>query len=185
MTQINLLPWREKKTREQKIQFLIFLGLSVLVGLLIVLAVHIGYAVKIRNQNSRNKYLQAVIDLKSGRLTTVNRQKKEMESIKGELAALESYKTSSYAVIRVLDSIPRLIPDEVTLSQLNIEKNKLTLSGMSTASAQVSAFATGLQKSGIYNDPELTEISAKNSRTGEDKYFQIVASIKELHHGPA
>ena len=61
MARINLLPWREEKRKEQLRQFLTMLGLSVVMMILVILAVHLQYSRMIGAQESRNSYLQTEI----------------------------------------------------------------------------------------------------------------------------
>ena len=61
MAQINLLPWREERRQELKKDFLITLGLVVVLGAGLVLLADRIVNAQIDNQNARNQYLSSEI----------------------------------------------------------------------------------------------------------------------------
>ena len=62
MAKINLLPWRQELRKEQQRQFLTIMGLSVVLVILGILAVHLQYSRMIGVQESRNAYLTQQIE---------------------------------------------------------------------------------------------------------------------------
>ena len=63
MAKINLLPWRQEERKEQQRQFLTVMGLSVVLVVLGILAVHLQYSRMIGVQESRNAYLNKQIGI--------------------------------------------------------------------------------------------------------------------------
>ena len=61
MAKLNLLPWREEKRKELLRQFLTMMGLSVILMLLVILAIHLHFGRLINAQESRNQFLEAEI----------------------------------------------------------------------------------------------------------------------------
>ena len=175
MIQFNLLPWRERARREQKIRFAIRLAASVIAGVLFLLLIHLVFGMKVKHQLKRNSYLQSVIDEESVNLFSINSQKKHIEEMESELAWLTAIRGNNFRIIRLLDILPRIMPDSVTLQHMNVNGTAIQINGKSVSSMQVTLLMENMKKSGTFQQTTLTDISAKDSLAGEERYFQIEA----------
>ena len=81
MAHINLLPWREERRKEQQRQLLTLTGLSAILMVLIVLAVHLHYARQINTQHTRNNYLQGKISEVKQQLTEIRNLEKAKKGL--------------------------------------------------------------------------------------------------------
>lgn len=90
MAHINLLPWREEKRKEQLRQFLTMMGLSVVLMILIIAAVHLQYSRMISAQESRNNFLKDEITAVEKQIREINALAKEKKTL---TCAYGSYST--------------------------------------------------------------------------------------------
>ncbi len=81
MTQINLLPWREKQREEQKRYFFIALGAAVAVAIMIMVLSHIIIERQIDYQQQR-------IAVLNDEIKVLNQQIAEIKGLKKEKSAL-------------------------------------------------------------------------------------------------
>lgn len=179
MIQFNLLPWREKERRDQKILFGIRLAASSVAGIVFLLLVHLMVNMQVRHQLQRNNYLQSIIDNEYMSLFAINAKKKNVEEMESELSWLMTMRRNNFRIIKLLDALPRIMPDSVTLQQLRIDGSTIILSGKSVSSMQVTQLMENMKKSNVFEQTTLADINAKQSLAGEERYFQIEAVQNE------
>ncbi len=182
--QINLLPWREQARQIKRKQFLITLAGFIGLTLLFVAIYHIYLDSIVSNQNLRNSYLQTVLNQEQSVLLALEKQKEKQTQINLQLHFLYSLRETSYNAVQILNELTQVVPEGVSLIKLTREGNTITLLGGAQSSLNVTLFMKNISNSHIFNQPDLTEITTKQVKTGEDKYFQlIVKQGKEQTNG--
>ena len=73
MTKINLLPWREERRKKKQKDFINFMELSVLTGVLIVGLIHTSIEALKTHQEQRNQLLQNEIILLDKKIVEIKR----------------------------------------------------------------------------------------------------------------
>lgn len=173
MTQVNLLPWREQARQAKKMRFLLVIGLFVGLAVLMEIFLHFFMLSMINNQLRVNSYLQVQLDQEQKIVVQLNNKKKEGGVIYAKLKFIYLLQNESYRAVKLLDALPRVLPDGVSLIKLTREGVNITLAGRAKSNLQVSVLMENIAKNPIFNQPVLTEISGKESATGDEKLFQI------------
>jgi type IV pilus assembly protein PilN len=169
MILINLLPHREEKRRLRKQAFIAGLGLSVLVGALLVA---VGYGVQqqmISSQQARNSYLSNAITKLDEEIKDVSSLKAEIESLKARQRAVEDLQTNRNLPVHLLNELVAQTPEGIHLKSIRQTGRTVQIVGMAQTNERVSEFLrnTGSQSTWLER-PELQEIKAATASGGKD-----------------
>jgi len=167
MARINLLPWRQERRAEQQRQLLTITGLSVILMLLIIVAVHLEIARQINSQNSRNHYVQTEINKVDKQLSEINNLEKSKKQLLARMKIIQQLQQNRPEIVHLFDEIARQIPEGVYLRSFSQTGKQLKLEGVAQSNARVSAFMRNISSSDWMADPKLdviqTDKSKKNS----------------------
>lgn len=164
MAHINLLPWRQERRQEQQRQLLTITGLSAILMVLVVLAMHLEISRQISTQNSRNNYLKSQIASVEKQLTEISNLEKAKKSLLDRMKIIQRLQENRPEIVHLFDEIARQIPDGVHLTSVKQQNKELTLEGIAQSNARVSAFMRNIDSSGWLGNPKLTVIKAKDSK---------------------
>lgn len=173
MTQINLLPWREQSRKLKQNRFGLIALAAAAMGLFFTLVFHMDYSLRISEQGKRNAILQAALDEESTHLKNLNKDKKELINVDNQLHFIYSLRNTGYQAIQLLNKLAMLNPDSITLNKIVRNGNAILISGKVKSNVQITLFMQSIEKSKVFNQPILTEISGKESETGEVRSFQL------------
>ncbi len=181
MANINLLPWREERRKEQNQEFGVLMGVAALVGLAIFAGLWKFYAERIENQDERNQILNREIAVLDRRIKRIE----ELEQTRAELLArknvIESLQKSRTEVVHLFKELVRTIPDGVRIQRLGQQGNRVTLNGVAESNAKVSAYMDSLEASEWLRNTDLTITEERDQQTGAERYdFTISVQV-----GPA
>lgn len=158
MTRINLLPWRQRRRDQRQRNFLITLGLTVVFAGLIVVGAHFVVMTLIDGQEARNQYLRTEI-------ARINRVEKEIRAMQeneqrllDRLDAIKRLQQSRPDMVKVLDNLVRLLPEDVFLTSLTAREKALSLRGDARLNNVVSDFMRELDQSPLFGEPRLKVI---------------------------
>ena len=177
MAKINLLPWRQELRKEQQRQFLTIMGLSVVLVIVGILAVHLQYARMIGIQESRNAYLKKQI-------TTVEKQIKEIDELAGKkdrllarMDIIQQLQRNRPEIVRLFDELVRVLPEGVHLSSLKQQSRNLQMIGIAQSNARVSALMRNIDQSDWLAQPKL-EIIEVGKKKDAAREFSLRAQQK-------
>ena len=155
MAKINLLPWRQELRKEQQRQFLTIMGLSVVLVVVVILAIHLQYARMIGVQESRNAYL-------TGQIKEVEKQIKEIDELAGKkdrllarMEIIQQLQRNRPEIVRLFDELVRVLPEGVHLSSLKQQNRNLQMIGIAQSNARVSALMRNIDQSDVLAQPKL------------------------------
>lgn len=180
MTQINLLPWREQERKEKKVQFGAALGVSVFIAVFVIVVIHTYYSGLVHYQNNRNAYLNEVLTNQSAVIADLNKKKEELNTVNQDLQFMFSLRDNSYASVKVLDVLENLIPDGITFTKISRERKTVTILGVAQSNLQVTELMKNLDESPIFKSPSLTQLSADDTASKNERRFEI----KTIEEGP-
>lgn len=190
MARINLLPWRQERRTEQQRQLLTISGLSAVLMLLIVVAVHLEVARQISSQNARNHYIQNEIQQVEKQLTEIRNLEKAKKQLLARMKIIQQLQQNRPEIVHLFDEIARQIPEGVYLSSLQQTGKQLKLEGIAQSNARVSAFMRNIASSDWMTDPRLDVIQADKDikETGSTRRFVLHAmqasNVKETKKKP-
>ncbi len=163
MILINLLPHREEKRRLRKQAFFAGLGLSVLIGGLLVAGAFAVQQQMISNQQSRNDYLVAANSKLDEEIKDVSALKAEIESLKARQRAVEDLQTNRNMPVYLLNELVAQTPEGIYLNTIRQDGRTVLVTGMAQTNERVSEFLrnTG-NRSTWLERPELQEIKVSS-----------------------
>lgn len=159
MILINLLPHREEKRRQRKRAFFAALGLSAVLGLLVV---GIWYAVlqqMTAAQQARNEFLKAEIARLEVQIKDIANLRAEIEALKARQKAVEGLQTDRNVPVHLLDELVKQTPEGVYLTSIKQSGQVVLVTGLAQTNERVSEFLRNtLYNSPWLEKPELVEI---------------------------
>ncbi len=165
---INLLPHREEKRRLRKQAFFAGLGLSMVVGALVVALWYVVQERMTASQQARNEFLTAAIHKLDDEIKDVSVLKGEIESLKARQRAVEDLQTDRNMPVYLLNELVSQTPEGIFLNAIRQNGQSVLVSGFAQTNERVSEFLRNTNsKSEWLEHPELVEIKA-STQTSKD-----------------
>lgn len=158
MIRINLLPHRAEKRRIRQIQFVVMSALSLLLGAVLVGAVHFSIGASISNQEARNRYLQQETALLDKQIAEIKMLREQTESLLARKNVVESLQSTRADVVHLLDQMLRILPDGVYMKNLKQTGYRISLTGYAQSNARVSTLMRAIEDSPWLDAPSLVEV---------------------------
>jgi type IV pilus assembly protein PilN len=164
MAHINLLPWREERRKEQLRQFLTMLGLSVVLMILIILAVHLQYNRMISAQQARNNYLKKEITAVEKQIREINNIAKEKKRLLARMEVIQQLQRNRPSIVHLFEEMVKVIPEGAHIKSLKQSGKNLTIEGVAQSNARVSAYMRNIDASPWLTKPQLNIIQKKGQK---------------------
>ncbi len=183
MILINLLPHRAEKRKRRKTAFFVGLGLSVVLGGLIVGAGMLLFQQMTDLQISRNEYLKREIKVLDEQIKDIANLKAEIEGLKSRQKAVEDLQTDRNTPVHLLNEMVRQVPEGIFLTNVRQTDKVVTVSGLAQTQDRVSEFIRNTSRSSewLFN-PDLVEIRQAALANSKDQKrlfeFTMRVSIK-------
>ena len=175
MARINLLPWREEQRKEQQQQFVTILGLSVILMVLIIVAIHLQFSRAISIQNSRNNFLQTHITKVEQQIAEITRLEKDKQRLLDRIEKIQILQRNRPEVVHLFDELVRVLPEGVYLTNFTQKGKSLSLQGKAQSNARVSALMRAVDKSDWLSKPILDVIKNDSKTDKKDRSFKLKA----------
>ncbi|MBF0218125.1 MAG: PilN domain-containing protein [Gammaproteobacteria bacterium] len=164
MPHINLLPWREALKKEREKQFYVSLGVSVVVGALLVGAAHYYMSELISHQKGRNTLVTNEIARLDGQIKEITEIEKKRDALVSRMQIIERLQTERPQVVHLFDEMVKMVPDGLYLKTLNVSGDVVSIAGEAESNARVSTFMQALENSDWFENPNLAVIQAQGDR---------------------
>ena len=162
MIKINLLPYREKKKKENLVQqiWIIAGSFIVFILLLVWLQVWINSSISdLKSQIKESETLLVELDKKIGDLDKFKKDKKELEQKLGVIATLEE---NRLAPVKTLDNLAMLVPSKnIWLIKITQKGDSINIEGIGRDNIVVADFMKDIEKFDPIKSVDL--ISSKNT----------------------
>jgi len=158
MTKINLLPWREERRKKKQKDFINFMELSALTGVLIVGLIHTSIEALKAHQEQRNQLLQNEIILLDKKIVEIKDIEEKKKQLQTKIDLIQQLQESRPEAVHLFDEIPKITPDGVYLTKLTQTGSELIFEGKSESNARVSAFMRAIEASSWLQKPTLAII---------------------------
>jgi type IV pilus assembly protein PilN len=178
MTQINLLPWREKARKKLKIDLGILVAIFISVTLLILIICHLILDSLISRENARGDFLQTAVNERSSLYQTEKTKKKQQDAMESELSFLYNLRNNSYHDVQLLNQLTQLVPPTIVLDKMVKEGNKIVIIGRTQAELEITLFMKNITQSKYFNQPVLTRISQTPDKIGASRVFELQVQQK-------
>lgn len=165
MARISLLPWRENLRQERQRNFMIALGATAVVAVLLVfLGSHLVER-QISGQEARNRYLQNEIRELDRDIASIE----ELEATRNNLLArknvIERLQENRSMMVHLFNSLAQTVPEGIRLTSVQQSGEQLTIEGTTQSETRVSDYMRNIEQAGWMHDPDLRIIEAME---GED-----------------
>ena len=177
---INLLPHREERRKLARKHFSLLVGLTAVLGLAIVGAVHVYNANQISVQEQRNTFLK-------GEIAKLDKEIDEIKKLKSEIAALlarkqiiETLQADRAQTVHLLDELVRRTPEGVYLRAFKQTGLRVNVLGYAQSNARVSTLMRNIEASPWLERPELVEIRATNVDRKRVSDFNLNLHVKRV-----
>ncbi len=178
MIRVNLLG-RKRKKKVKPIQ----IELSAFV--LAVAAVFAGIMLFNMTMNAKIAYLEDQVNQKQTELRKLQRVKQEverfrtqMDEIQKKIEIVRKLKEGQKGYYKVLTNIEKSMPDDVWVSSLNFEGNKITLGCSSLRVSSVNRFVMNLYETKMFSTIDLGKADKKDEDAVEINNFVITAGVR-------
>ena len=163
MARINLLPWREALREEREKQFLTSVAAAVLItGLLFYVAVLFVNS-DLDEQNKRNTFLNVQIAALDEEIKEISTLEKERDRLLARMQVIQALQVSRPKVVKILDSLARIVPEGVYLKKVSREGEVLSFNGAAQSNARVSVFMRQIDENGEFEESQLQVIQRDNA----------------------
>jgi type IV pilus assembly protein PilN len=173
MAHINLLPWREEIRQERQKRFYAALGAGFLFAAAVLYFVVLYADSLIDEQNQRNQFLQQEIAKVDKKIREIQELEKQRDRLLARMQVIQELQESRPKVVKVFDSIVRVVPEGVHLSTLARSGNLLNFNGVAQSNARVSVFMQQIDKNQEYDESRLKVIKRTSSRDDAIRTFTL------------
>ncbi len=180
MIRINLLPHREERRKQRINAFIAMMGVTAVIGALVVLLVGAVIANKISAQTQRNEYIKAENKKLDEEIKEVATLKAEIESLKARQQAVEDLQGDRNQPVYLMDELVKQVPEGVYLRAFKQEGQRVVLNGYAQSNERVSELLRNLGNNSSWLErPDLIEIRAANIGQGKDakRVFDFTVNV--------
>ena len=175
---INLLPHREERRKRARSHFFIIMGVTAVVGALIVGLMHTYYAEKIDAQQGRNQYLKTEIAKLDKEIAEINKLKDEIQALLARKQIIETLQADRAQTVHLLDDLVKRMPEGVYLRSLAQKGLRINVVGYAQSNARVSTLMRNIEASPWLENPELVEVKAASVDKRRIAEFTLYMSLK-------
>jgi type IV pilus assembly protein PilN len=172
MAHINLLPWREERRQERLKQFAVGTGLSVAVTAILFYGAVLFVNGLIDEQNDRNNYLKSEIVALDKKIAEIKTLEQERDRLLARMQVIQELQESRPKVVKILDSLARVVPEGVHLQKVTRQGASLTFNGIAQSNARVSVFMREVDKNTEFDESDLKVIQ----RAAQTKSFTLTVN---------
>ena len=175
---VNLLPHREERRKRSRNHFYAVAGVTAVIGLLVVGAMHTYYAEQIDAQDGRNKFLKGEIAKLDKEIAEINKLKDEIQALLARKQVIETLQADRAQTVNLLDQLVKQMPEGVYLRSIAQKGLKVNLVGYAQSNARVSTLMRYIESSPWLGNPELIEVKAATVDKRRVSEFNMNLAIK-------
>ncbi len=173
MTQINLLPWREQARHAKKVRFGLMAAGGVVFAVIILLGLHGHYDRLISEQQARNAFITTALSTEQGEMNHLTAEKKQQLELLSQLNFIVNLRRADYKAVELLNGLTRVVPDAVFFTKVMRIGDQVTLFGRAKSNLQITQLMENIKAVPIFEQPQLSVITAKENTAGEERTFQV------------
>jgi type IV pilus assembly protein PilN len=166
MLQINLLPVREARRREDSRQ----LSMQAVLALLVVSAAigftHSVISEEVANSKTRIAQMQRDIDQYKPQLEQVAAFRKQKKTLETKIGVIDSLDRARSGPVRVLRELASRTPDRLWLTSLSTQGTTIVMAGKSLDNDLVALFLRSLGESEYFTEVDLDKTEVKGESGG-------------------
>ena len=180
MIRINLLPHRAEKQRARQVQFVAFSLISVVLGGLLVVFVHVAIGTQVSYQERRNAYLKQETAILDQQIAEIKKLREQTQSLLARKNVVENLQSTRSDVVHLLDQMLRILPQGVHLKTLKQTGDKISLVGYAQSNARISTLMRAAEDSPWLESPALVEIHATSANGVRVSEFTLTFNLTKV-----
>lgn len=177
MIRINLLPVKELQaevTRRRELTIgVVVLGLAALS----LAGVHVLQAYQLSGLESELAGLRSELQALNSQIKEVSDLQNKIKDLRGKNKTIDDLKKKKSGPVRVMESLARVTPTTLWLTELRESGGQLTMNGLAADNKTVADFIVGLEASKHFKRVELIESTQGTGPTAGLKKFSIRAGV--------
>lgn len=190
MAHINLLPWREKQRKAMQFEFLVMLGLAVLVTGITMGSVHFYHVDRTTYQEKRIAYIENSIRQLDKQIAQIKRIEKTRENLRKRIEKVRDLERNRAEIVHLFDEISKRLPAGVYLTAVQQKNKAITIRGVSNDNNDISTYITNLASSEWLEGLDLDVVkhigkgakgARRKKRVGEFVVTAVQKSPKDEH----
>lgn len=162
---INLLPYREKRKKEQTKQFILLMAFFALVSVFVLFVTYSYFSVNLDNQNARNDFISKRNKKLDDDIKAISTLRNEIRETLAKRRVVEELQVNRSDSVGILNDISLQLPEGMTLKSIAQNGNKITLTGSTNSNNKISNYMTNLSNTSTFINPELVEVRAARTET--------------------
>ncbi len=180
MTEINLLPWREKKREYEKKLFTTMLLMSLVAAAVIVFLINYYATGLVDNQTARNQMLEKEIVALDAQIKEIKALKLIREGLISRMSIVQNLQSTRTLMVHLFDELIKVMPAGVYVTKLERVSDVVNLWGYSESNTNVSYLMTNIETNSWIQIPNLTEIkkSDDDKKKAAESEFKLSFVLK-------
>ena len=178
MTRINLLPWREARRTQRQRELIAMLAVVALLAVGLVALVYSDVGQRIEFQQERNNYLRGEI----ARLKKAAEELQALQQTRNRLVerlnVIQKLQTSRPGMVRMLDELVRLIPQDIYLTTFKTAENQITLIGVARSDVIISSLMRSIRDAKMFGEPVLQVVQTQTINNVQVRTFELLVPLK-------
>jgi type IV pilus assembly protein PilN len=178
MAKINLRPWREELRAEKQKQFVVMiLGAAIIAGGLVFLW-KTDMDSRIAYQQSRNAYIETATKKLDQQIKEIENLKRKRDELLARMQVIQDLQGKRPVIVRVFDELVRTLPDGLFYTDLKRTGERVDIVGMAESNSRVSTLMRQFEESDWFTNPNLSNVSAADSRRAGYSQFNLSVTQK-------
>ena len=177
MAKINLRPWREELRAEKQKQFVVMILGAAIIAVGLVFLWKTDMDSQIAYQQSRNAYIETATKKLDQQIKEIENLKRKRDELLARMQVIQDLQGKRPVIVRVFDELVKTLPDGLFYTDLTRSGERLNIVGMAESNSRVSTLMRQFEESEWFTDPNLSNVSAADSRRAG--YSQFNLSVKQ------
>ncbi|MCK5728403.1 MAG: PilN domain-containing protein [Methylococcales bacterium] len=178
MVKINLLPWREELQRYKQQEFLVSLGLAVVITCFLFALGYYYIEGRKTYQSQRNAYLEVEIVKLDKKIATIKDINTKKNQLRDKIKIIEGFQANRSEIIHVIDELRKITPRGISLTSFVQKKAKITLKGFLIANSEVPLLMDAIVLS-AWLELDGTGLKAVDGRDRREQKENEIGQIEE------
>lgn len=180
MSMINLLPWREEQKKINNRIFIAFLTGLLVFSMGIILLTKQGLHLLVKREAKKTSTLQVKHQQQSQETKKKESLEKKKKDIVHRIAIINEIQSDKWTLIKLLDTLPRIVPDGVYLTEMERFGQHIFIYGNAQTNASISILLKNMEEekgSSIFQQVKVIEVSPDKNNAG--LYFKLGFLLKQ------
>ena len=132
---------------------------------------------RIAYQQSRNAYIETATKKLDQQIKEIENLKRKRDELLARMQVIQDLQGKRPVIVRVFDELVRTLPDGLFYTDLKRTGERVDIVGMAESNSRVSTLMRQFEDSEWFTDPNLSNVSAADSRRAG--YSQFNLSVKQ------